>query len=49
MQKRNPAARPRIWRPSHRTTANLGRAAFVIEPAMIGFVGQQTRAQEQTS
>ncbi|MCA1679619.1 MAG: hypothetical protein LC777_12055 [Actinobacteria bacterium] len=48
MQKRNPAARP--LRPSHRTTANLGRPAFVIQPAMIGgFVRQQTRAQEQRS
>lgn len=50
MQNRNPAARQRILRPSHRTKTNLGRPAFVIQPALIGaVVGQQTLPQERAS
>lgn len=50
MQKRNPAARARIWPPSDPTNANFGWLAFVIQPALIGgFVVQQTLAQGQTS
>ena len=50
MQKRNPTARARIWRPSHRTKANFGWLALVIEPALIGgFVVQLTLAQEEKS
>lgn len=49
MQKRNPAARPRIWGALHRTAANHGWPAFATEPAMIGSFVRQQGAQEQRS
>jgi hypothetical protein len=50
MQMPHPAARARIRRASHRTMANFGGSAFVIQPVPAGgFACRRAVAQEQPS